>query len=698
MLFKNDVFELDGIRMRLLQADIPGNAAWCIYLDSPLAWPICLSYAQISDLSCLPDTEVSHREHSNPRLQRCDLAWKRLEPLLKLHGTNLYNPGLRNFCILAHAEEHNCSPATLRKDLRRYWQRGQNKLALLPDYDKSGRYQEVGADGVHEITAGRGRKPRDGRAIYQLTSKDAQFMKKVVEASYLKDGRITTVDAYTELLEKHYLYEDGNRKHFVNPPGERPSLKQFRDYLYKNYNIETRLRGRKGDSDFERDDRKVLGTVLADCLGVGHFYEIDATIADIYLVSSENRNKIIGKPTLYLIIDRKSRLIVGFYFGLENASWNAALQAILSISEDKRALCERYGVAYHPNDWPAHMVFPTEFLADRGDMISSGSDNVVQGLQCTVTNLPSKRPDWKPIVECGFRLIHNTLRPVTPAYDPPSNATRRRGKHFEKDASLNVLEFGNLILNAIIQHNRREILNYALTPAELMAGVRPSPIQLWNHGIVSRSGLLTRFSEDRVRFALLRKDTATVTERGIEFQGCFYDSPQALAQHWFETARKRRFKVVVSYDSRLVDQIYVHALDGKGVPQIATLTAVSKKYVGKSFEEVRYYELLREQIRNESEHERLQNTMDFRREVQPVLAHAKGELKAAGKASRSARRADTKPARLRELTLERQEQARIETRTTPLAETPVAEASQVAAAPTNYQSDRLAAIRARMLV
>ena len=78
------------------------------------------------------------------------------------------------------------------------------------------------------------------------------------------------------------------------------------------------LRSRLGDSDYERDHRKVLGTVLNDCLGVGHLYEIDATIADVYLVSSEDPSKIVGKPTLYLIIDRKSRLIVGFYFGLEN--------------------------------------------------------------------------------------------------------------------------------------------------------------------------------------------------------------------------------------------------------------------------------------------------------------------------------------------------------------------------------------------
>lgn len=696
MLYRNDVFELDGVRMRLLQADIPGNVAWCISLDSPVAWPICLPYTQVADLSSVTSGEVSHREHSQPCLLKCDTAWKRLEPLLKRHGDNLYEPRMRNQFVVEYAQEHKCSQKTLRKDLRRYWQRGQNKFALMPDYANSGRYQGVGEDDLPQITAGRGRKSRDGTPIFQVTSSDAQYMRQVIESYYLKSTNITAKDAYDELVERHYQYEDGNQNLYARPLGERPSLTQFRHFLRNHYDIETRLRKRKGNADYEREDRKVLGTVLADCLGVGHYYEIDATIVDLYLVSREDRNKIIGKPTLYLIIDRKSRLIVGFYFGLENASWNAALQAILSIAEDKRALCARYGIEYDPNDWPAHMVFPLEFLGDRGDMITHASENIAQGLQVIVTNLPSKRPDWKPLVECGFRLLHHTLRPVTPAYDPPSNATRRRGKHYEKDACLTVPEFGNVILNAIIQHNRREILNYELTPTEMLAGVRPSPLELWNHGIVSRAGLLTRYPEEKVRFALLRKETATVTEKGVEFLDCYYSFPEAIARKWFETARKNRFKVTVSYDPRLVDQIYVHALNGKGEPHLATVTERSHKYTGLSFEEVRYYELLRQQIRKESEHERLQNTLDFRRRVKPVIAHAKEQLNAKDKKSRSARRADTKPARNQELALERQDQARLQQAQPQVELVPQAPVSTALSAVSSHQQDMLAAIRARM--
>lgn len=663
MLFSNDIFLLDGCRMRLLQADSQADRAWVIRLDDDLAWPLVLPYSDLQGIMRAPQNSAVSPTPSESRLRKCEESWRRLQPLLEAQGRQLFVPSLRNYAIQVHAEKFNCSERTLHKDLRRYWQRGQTKFALLPDYMNSGQPLVVRTEpGIPtSITAGRGRKPKQGHGVYQLTSEDAGRIRAVIEKEYLSNLNITAVDAHVSLVNKHYRFPDGNQDLHVNPPGAFPSMRQFRRFLMQNYDIETRMRGRHGDSDYEREHRQKLGTIMADCLGVGHYYEIDATIADIYLVSSEDVTKIIGKPTLYLIIDRKSRLITGFYFGLENASWNGAMQAILSISEDKAELCARYGVAYNPEDWPAHQVFPSEFLADRGDMISHASSNIAEGLQVTVTNLPSKRPDWKPLVECGFRLIHNSIRPIAPAYDPPSNATRRRGKHYEKDACLTVKDFGNLILNTIITHNRREILQYDMTPAELLAGVRPAPISLWNHGIVSRAGLLTRYEENTVRYHLLRKKTATATAHGIEFHGCFYSCPEAIANKWFETARKRRFKVNVSYDPRLIDSIYVHALDGRCEPYVATLTERSKKYQGMSFDEVQYFETLRDAVRVESEHSRLQNRIGYSNTTAPTIAASKRRLKEAGiTKSRSARRADIKAERSSELALERQNIAVIE--------------------------------------
>ncbi|WP_164907503.1 hypothetical protein [Clostridium septicum] len=49
-----------------------------------------------------------------------------------------------------------------------------------------------------------------------------------------------------------------------------------------------------------------------DVSGPGSLYQIDATVADVYLVSEFNRNWIIGRPVLYMVLDSFSRMIVGF--------------------------------------------------------------------------------------------------------------------------------------------------------------------------------------------------------------------------------------------------------------------------------------------------------------------------------------------------------------------------------------------------
>lgn len=659
MLYRNDIFLLDGTRVRLLSVNAATDVAWVLSLDEPCSMPESLPYSEIQDLPGEQSDDVSLLKPSPAQVRRLEAAWDRLAPLLEAHGEALYAAVGRKALITAYAKQVGCSPTTIYQALRRYWRHGQTKQALMPDCHRCGRPRAKGSDDV-TITAGRGRKPLQG-SIYQVTGQDENSFHQVIRREYLKDGRKTAVDAYTVLLAERFCYIDGNGGKFLLPPGERPSMRQFRRFLKAHYDIETRLRSREGDKDFEREHRKVLGTYLADCEGVGHYYEIDATIADVYLVASEDPTKIIGKPTIYTVVDRKSSLIVGVYCGLEHASWLGARQAILSITEDKRALCERYGVAYDPADWPAHGVFPQAFVGDRGEMISKASNKLVDGLGITIINPPSQRPDWKPVVECGFRQLHSQMRPIAPAYDPPSNAMRRRGKHYEKDASLTLAAFGNLLLNAVIAHNRKEMPGYQLSNRELLDEVSPAPVALWEHGIRTRSGVLTRYSEATVRFALLPDADAVVTEKGIEFKGCFYSSPEAISEKWFERARVTRFKARVSYDPRLADSIYIHPLSGTGAPFVATLSERSREYRGLSFGEVAYYESLRAAVRQEADHSRLQNSIDYHAAVAPTLAAAKKKRKAMGKkVSRSARRSDTVEARSAERTLERQQLAAIQ--------------------------------------
>lgn len=675
MLYKNDVFEFKGSKYRMLYADMRREVIWVIALKSDKAHPIELPLAAQLRLTGEPSNLVSVRLNPSPAMTaKRDESYKRIHPLVNCIP-DIYKAETRGPLVTKRAFELKCSKHTLYKDLRRWFQGGQTRDALLANYHKSGR-------SGRGVTMNRGRRPAAkfeicttddikrsenlnvternniSYEVYQLTQTDLDNFRVHIEKNkngYLHDLRTTQTGSFQRLLESYYTIADGNGDAYILELGHRPSLRQFTRFLQINYSLEVRLRGRKGDKEFELNHAAKLGTVGADCRGIGHYYEIDATIADLFLVSASDRNKIIGKPTLYLIIDRKSRLIVGFYCGLENASWMGAMQAILSIASDKRILCERYGVKYDPEDWPAHMVFPSEFLGDRGEMLKKQSNNVCDGLAITVTNLPSKKAKGKPLVECSFKLTHEVLKDVVPAYDPPSNATKRQGKHYEKDACLTLDEFIGILLLTIIAQNRKAMPQYIRNLEETNAGVQPIPIHLWNHDIPKSASYLTRYNEEQVRHALLPKDTATITEFGLNFKNFFYSCTEGVERGWFIKARNgANFSINISFDYRLVDIILIH--DPHDIQNIipATLTPRSEKYRGMSFAEAAYYKKIDSEMRGQIRQNRHQVTYEYHQQVDPLVETAKATYRRQrNSVSRTARRADIKADRNVELREER---------------------------------------------
>lgn len=654
MLFRNDLVLLDGARNRLLHIEEASDRAWVINVDDEYAWPAQATWSAISGLNALTEDAKSLPESriSEPAKRGMERAMKALAPLLE-DLLPLFNDVSRFRIIKKHAAATQTSVPSLYKWLRMYWQNGQTTMALLPRFNLCGR-------SGGQVTANRGRGSAVGIATFQLEKDDIAYFEEALNEHYWQDQRATLRDTYVKLLQRHYSFTDGNGDAYLLEPGERPTYRQLQYYVKTNYSAEQRLRARKGDKDFALQDRGVLGTIMDDCLGVGHFYEADATIADVFLVDEEDRQTIVGKPTIYLIVDRDSRLIVGLYVGLENPSWVCAKQAVLFISEDKRELCRRYDVGYQESDWVAHMVYPQGFLVDLGEWNSKGGEQLAKNLDIKVSFVPAKRADWKPVVESKHKQTRATLQYGTPGFDPPENAKRRQGKHYEQDASLTLKEFTKLMLELVIKHNRMPLQDYPLTMAELRNGFVPSPINLWNRGIVKRSGVLTRYAVDHVRMQLLARDTASVTEHGIEFRGCLYTTKTAIEKSWFVRARKERFQVEVSYDHRLVDNIYVHDLSGKGEPLLCELSSRSNVHRGRSFAEVKMYQHLEALRAADIEQLRLQAAADYDAATSPTVraaAAALADAQKAGKKSRSGRRADTKPARQKALSKERADTA-----------------------------------------
>ena len=168
--------------------------------------------------------------------------------------------------------------------------------------------------------------------------------------------------------------------------------------MKKTYQSEEKLRKRKGNRKYELNHRAVLGTSVGDLYGPGTKYQIDATIADVYIVSSFNRNWIIGRPVIYVVIDVFSRMVVGLYVGLEGPSWFGAMMALANTASDKVSYCKQYGIDITKEEWDCHYL-PQTLLADRGELEGYNVERLISAFHMKVENTPPYRADWKGIVD-----------------------------------------------------------------------------------------------------------------------------------------------------------------------------------------------------------------------------------------------------------------------------------------------------------
>lgn len=468
--------------------------------------------------------------------------------------------------------------------LRRYWQRGMTANALLPNYANSGGTGKTRKAGEKK----RGRPRKFGR---QSGTNVTPEMRKLFSVAYDRyyastvNGRHTLRDAYRRMVADFYSVRDINpetnriehyRQDEIEQQGGIPSFEQFQYWSNKDHLRLDIKRKRMGPKLYDKDMRGLLGTSNAEVIGPGSRYQIDATIADVYLVSRLDPKLIIGRPVLYVVIDVFSRLIVGIYVGLEGPSWAAAMMALANTAMDKVAYCAQFGISIQSEDWPSHYL-PGAFLGDRGEIESEKIDTLINNFNVTVENTSSYRADWKGVVESRFRLLPAKFKAYTPGYID-IDYRQRGGTDYRLDSVLNLDDFTKIIINCVLHYNNsHEITTYDCDRDVRSDGVPAIPSHLWEWGIRHRSGALRAFPEDLVKFSLMPKDRASVTETGIAFRGRFYTCQRAMEERWFDKARQDgRWQVEVSYDPRDMDQVYLHLTGSKIAFEACTLTDRSR--------------------------------------------------------------------------------------------------------------------------
>lgn len=522
---------------------------------------------------------------------------------------DIFKRNKRGPIIQKTAQKYEISVFSVYKYLRLYWQRGQCKNALATDYSKCGGRGTSKKDG----TLKRGRKRKYARDLGEGVNVNKDI-KRIFAIAYKRWYRSTKKNTlrftYKKMLAKFFklkrLIVDGNLTQILIPDNEKPTYEQF-EYWFERYK-EKHLVGiniqRIGKNKFNQINRAMTGRSDAEVKGPGARFQIDATIADIYLVSRYNRTWIIGRPVIYVIIDVFSRMICGLYIGLEGPSWLGAMMAIANCAEDKVKFCKKYGVEISPADWSV-LGLPEKILGDNGELADHPVETLSTNLHVQIENAAAFRPDWKGIVEQHFRIIQARVKPLLPGTIDVD--FRERGGHdYRLDAVLDLKEFTQIIIECILFHNNEHYQNNYHRDERLIAdGIRPIARELWDWGAMNISGDLRYFPEDIVKLNLMPTAEARVTESGIKYKGRLrFTCDQAIREHWFERARiEHTWKIKISYDPRNTDYIYIPERNGMDYVTCSLLDS-EDRYRDKTDEEIEYllnYENLESQKNEFSE-------------------------------------------------------------------------------------------------
>jgi hypothetical protein len=323
------------------------------------------------------------------------------------------------------------------------------------------------------------------------------------------------------------------------------------------------------------------------------------------------------------------------YVGLENASWQGAMMALLNAATDKREFCKQYGVELEDGQWDVEGI-SSVVLGDRGELLSEDAQRMATVLDVSVENTPSYRPDLKGLVEVSFKLIHADFSQFVDGYIE-IDYQERGGNDYRLDAKLTLDEFTEIMIYTVLDWNSHELRDYPLTADMIAQGVRAIPDDLWQWGIVNRSGKLRKFPKSLLQFALMKTDTATISEHGVEWRGRIYQCEYAIRQGWHVRTPDGLIskKLVHSYDPRCLDKILIHDPTERRAFREATLVSSDSKQFGLSLQEVESLRRKRRKTSARGKFSSLVNKINFEQKREDVLNRARARSEALGRDDRS---------------------------------------------------------------
>ncbi len=263
-----------------------------------------------------------------------------------------------------------------------------------------------------------------------------------------------------------------------------------------------------------RSFRIHTGSARSHIPAPGYTILIDSTVADVYLVCSFDRTKLIGRPLLYFVVDALTSTIVGAHITLRTQTAHEAKIALFTAMSDKSAWLSRYNLGAYAPLFP-RAPHPYEFLPDRAELNSVAGRAAAEALSINIGMPSSYTPEWKAIVERMFKTINNLIIHWLPG-STQARARERGERDVRLDAVLTLEEFTKLILYGILMWNQRGKTTAQLLPEAVVDEVDPGPAGYYHWGLQNLHGSPRYLPEDELTVRLLQAHACEVSAFGIQ--------------------------------------------------------------------------------------------------------------------------------------------------------------------------------------
>lgn len=453
----------------------------------------------------------------------------------------------------------------------------------------------------------------DGRSVSKRRVDPVQFSiyEEVVSEIFLKQQKHPAKEVVNEIKNRYVrMNADLPEDRKLKPPAPATIYRWL-----KNLHHALVLRAREGKQISEREMRVALGGVKVK--RILDRIEIDHTPVDLLVVDKVTR-MVLGRPWLTLAIDRRSRMICGFYLSFHAPSASSVLYCLRMAILPKDKVLE--GMSGLVNPWPAHGL-PKAVISDNGMDLHANAvetfclEALIELIYCGVAH-----PEMKGAIERMFRTLSSDLFHQMPG-TVFSSVIDRGDYPSEKLAAIDLDTLTRVLIKWIVDE-------YHCTPHRGLKG--RTPLQVWQEDEAEMSFELPAYPH-QLDLMIGHDASRTVFHYGVEYDCLRYNS--TLLQSFKHPLKERPNVDIRVYEH---DVSFIDVRDPVN-DEFVRVPAVDQDYtLGLNrHTHMLVRNLVRERFKDEWTHQQLR---EAKAEIQAMVAEALKDHKTAKRKAAAAAR------------------------------------------------------------